>query len=80
MCQIFTGQRLKPDLFHGRAGVLDRYQLADQWMTDIHFIVSISADQHQVAYIGFGQKVFQQVEGCCIEPLQVVEKKYKRMF
>ena len=40
----------------------------------------VGADQQQVLHIRPGQQILEQIERCCIEPLQIVEEQGKRMF
>ena len=74
------GQRPEHDLLYRRPGFPDRIQLAHQRMERVNFVVSVSADQHQVLQIRPGQQVFKQIERRRVEPLQIVEKQSKRML
>src|SRR5262249_51562412 len=78
--QVITGERCKDDLLHGCSTLTDRFQLAHQGMCKIDFIVSVCADQQQVAHVRLGQEILQQVKGCRVEPLQIVEEQGERMF
>src|SRR5262245_14905613 len=73
-------QRRKHDLLHGRVRSADHFQLAHQRMGRINFVVSVCTEQHQVPHIRLGQKILEQVEGCRIEPLQIVEEESKGML
>src|SRR3984893_18302943 len=73
-------QGCKDDLLHYRSGLADRLELAHQRMGGIDFVVPVGADQHQVPHIRTGQQILEQIEGGCVEPLQIVEEQGKRMF
>src|SRR5262245_7219738 len=49
-------------------------------MVRINFVVSVRAEQHQMAQIGLRQKILDQIESCQIDPLQIVEKQSQRML
>src|SRR3954462_2584735 len=49
-------------------------------MGGVHFVVSVGADQHHVLQVLPAQKIFEQIERCCIEPLQIVEEQRKRVL
>jgi hypothetical protein len=65
---------------HCRSALADRIELADQRVGGIDLVVSIRANEQQVLQIGAGQQIFEQIECCCIQPLQVIEEERKRMF
>src|SRR4051812_33031958 len=77
---VFAGKWRQRDLLDLRASVLDGIKLAPQWMSGIDLVVAKSADQHQVPQIRSGEQVLDQVERCCVEPLQVIEEQHQRMF
>ena len=80
LSQVFTGQRREGDLLHYRSSLADRFELAHQRMGGIDFVVAVGADQHQVLHVRPGQQILEQIERCCIEPLQIVEEQRERMF
>src|SRR5271166_6372089 len=45
-----------------------------------NLVISICADEDDMANIRLRNQVFQQLEGCGIQPLQIVEKKRKRVL
>src|SRR5258708_4456363 len=46
----------------------------------MHFVVAIGADQQQVAHFWMSNEMLEKIERRRIQPLQVVEKKRKRVF
>src|SRR5262249_41056536 len=80
LLQMLPGERRKRDLVYPSARTPDRLELPHQGMSVIDFVVAIRADQHEVLQFGTCQQIFQQVEGCRIEPLQVVERERKWML
>ena len=78
--KIVTPERCENDVLHRRSSLADCIKLADQRVGGIDFVVPIRSDEQQVLQIGAGQQIFEQVECCCIQPLQVVEEERKRMF
>src|SRR5260370_16168521 len=64
-----------PTLFGSdRARLADRFELADQRMSGIDLVIPVSPDQHQMLHVRLGQQILQQVQGCRVEPLQIVEE------
>ena len=43
-------------------------------MGGIDFVISVGTDQHQMLHVRLGQEVLEQIQRCCVEPLQVVEE------
>src|SRR6266850_1417614 len=78
--QVFTGERRKDDLVHDRARLADRFELADQRMGGIDFVIPVSPDQHQMLHVRLGQQILQQVQRCRVEPLQIVEEQRQRVL
>jgi hypothetical protein len=46
-------------------------------MSRTDLVVSVGADQEQMSHRGLTHKIFEEVEGGSIEPLQVVEKQHE---
>ena len=44
------------------------------------FVVSVSADQHQVLHARWIQQILEEIERRRVEPLQVVEEERQRML
>jgi hypothetical protein len=65
---------------HYRSTSTDRFELAHQRVGGINLVVSVSADQHQVLHIRPGQQILEQIKGCRIKPLQIIEEEGQRMF
>ena len=80
LAQIVTSERCENDVLQCRSGLADRIELTYQRVGGIDLVVPIRADEQQVLQIGASQQIFEQVECCCIQPLQVVEEERKRMF
>ena len=78
--QVFTGQRRERDFLHSPAAFADHFDLAHQRMAGIDLVASICTDQHQVSHIRLSQQVLEQIEGCCIEPLQIIQEEGERML
>src|SRR5215470_18956425 len=73
-------QRCQDDVLHSRSGLADGFELAQQRMRGIDFVVAVSTDHHQVLHIRLVQQVLEQVERRRVEPLQVVEEQRQRML
>src|SRR5262245_11197725 len=72
--QVITRQGFKYDLLHCSSGLTDRFQFEHERMGRVDLVVPVGADQHQVPHIRLGQEILEEVEGCCVEPLQIVEE------
>src|SRR6516164_11234445 len=79
LSEVFRRQRSQLDVLHP-SGFPDRLQLAHQRMRRSHFVVAERADQQKIAEVGPAQQVFQQIECCQIEPLQIIEEERQGMF
>jgi hypothetical protein len=44
------------------------------------FVVTVGSDQHQVPHVRIGNQVLQQLKGCRVQPLQIVEEQRKRVL
>src|SRR5215468_6997175 len=80
LCQIVTGQRREHDLLYARSGLPDCLQLAHQRMRCSDFVIAVSSDKEKIAEVGLAHQLLQQVERCCVEPLQIIEEERQGMF
>ncbi len=76
---VFMGQRRERDLRDLSAFALDGFELAHQRMRSINLVLPVGADQQQVPDVRLGQKIVEEIECCCVEPLQIVEEQCQRM-
>ncbi len=77
--QIVFGQRGQGDGTDNGAALPERGESFRQGMR-AHLFVAVGAYQQQMTHIARRQQVNQEIEGCRIEPLQVVEKQRQRML
>src|SRR5581483_3457147 len=49
-------------------------------MREVSFVVPIGTHHQQVAQVGLDHQIFEEIEGCRIRPMQIIEKKYQWMF
>src|SRR6476660_1154851 len=70
----------KSNLVNCTSSPADRLDLAYQRMSRIDFVVPVGADQQQVLDFRPGQQIFQQIQCCRVQPLQIVEKQGQRML
>jgi hypothetical protein len=80
LAQMVATERCENDVLQCRSGLADGIELAYQRVGGIDLVVPIRADEQQVLQIGAGQHIFEQVECCRVQPLQVVEEQRKGMF
>ncbi|MNI20103.1 hypothetical protein D3C73_735620 [compost metagenome] len=73
------GQRCQGDFVDAPAAIADGVQLARQGMAVVNLVAAVGAYQQQVLHVGTGQQIFQQVERCRIDPLQIIQKQRQRM-
>ncbi len=74
------GQGSEHDTLHGTARLADRLQAEQQRVGGIHFVVTISPEQQEMAHVRVCHQVFEQRQRGRIHPLQVVEEQHQRMF
>src|SRR5260370_2765815 len=77
---IVEAEGRQHDFLHSRSGLADCGQRARERVRRTDFIVAVGPDQHQVPYVRFGNQVLQQVKGCRVQPLQIVEEQRKRVL
>ena len=80
LSQVFAGEGSKDDLLDTRSSFADRFEPAHQRVGGTNLVVSVGADQHQVLHIRPGQQILEQIEGCHVKPLQIIEEQCERMF
>ena len=73
-------ERRQHNVLHPAAGAADRRQPPHQRMRRGDLVVAIGADQQQVAQLGLGRQVLEQIQCRSIEPLQIVEEQRQRML
>src|ERR1700687_2635094 len=67
---------------HGRArsGFADCLQRAQKRVRGTDLVVPVGADQQQVPHFRVRDQMLEEVERCCIEPLQIIEEQRERVL
>ena len=73
-------ERRQQDLLQSSPGVADPLPHSRQGMGGADLVVAVGADQQQMAHLGMGDEMFDQIEGRRIQPLQIVEEQRQRML
>ena len=68
------------DLLDPRPGLADRLERPQKRVRGANLVVPVGPDQQQVPHLRVGNKVLDEVERRCIQPLQIVEEQRKRVL
>ena len=77
---VLEVERCQHDLLHPPPGAADRCQPPNQGVRWRDFVVPVGPHQEQVAQLGPGRQMLEQIERGRVEPLQVVEEQRQRML
>ncbi len=80
LADIVESERRQHDLLDPRSGFADRLQRAQKRVRGTDLVVPVGADQQQVPHVRVRDQVLEEVEGRCVEPLQIVEEQRQGMF
>src|SRR6266566_7674939 len=78
--EIVESERRQHDLLDPRSGFADRAQRPQKRVRGTDLVVPVGADQQQVPLFRVRDQMLEEVERCCIQPLQIVEEQGERMF
>src|SRR6478752_1642179 len=79
LADIVESERRQHDLSDSCSGFADGLQHPHKLVGGSDFVVAVGADQEQVRHFRMGEQVLEEVERCCIEPLQIVEEQCQGM-
>src|ERR1700682_316000 len=68
------------DLPDRRSGFADRLQRAQKRVRETDFVVTVGTDQQQVPHFQVRDQMLEEVERCCIQPLQIVKEQGQRVL
>ncbi len=77
---IVEPERRQYDLMHPYIDRADRLQRAQQRVRWTDLVVPVGADQQQVPHFRVCDQVLEEIERCCIQPLQVIEEQRERVL
>src|SRR5437899_8364581 len=80
LADIVETERRQHDLLDPRSGLADRAQRADKRVRGTDLVVPVGADQQQVPHFGVRNQMLEEVERCCIQPLQIIEEQGERVL
>ena len=70
----------KQDLLHPPPGFADRRQHPRERVRGTDLVVPVGADQQQVPHLRVRDKMFDQIKGRGVQPLQIVEEQRERVL
>ena len=73
-------ERRQHDLMHPRIGRADPLQSPQKRVSGTDLVVPVGADHQQVPHLRMRNQMLKEVEGCCIQPLQIVEEQGERVL
>ena len=65
---------------HAHIGNADRIESPQERVRGANLVVPVGADQQQVPHLRMRNQMLKEVEGCCIQPLQIIEEECERML
>src|SRR5882762_77062 len=65
---------------HPRIGLSDRLQRSQKRVRGTDLVVPVGPDQQQVSHFRVRYQMLEEVERCCIQPLQIVEEQGERVL
>ena len=80
LADIVEPERRQHDLLHPRSGFADRLQRPQERVRGTDLVVPVGADQQQVPHVRVRDQMLEEVERCCIQPLQIVEEQRERVL
>ena len=78
--QVFLGERRKTDFLHESSRLADSTERAQKRMRGTDFVLPVGADQQHVPHFRVRHQMLEEVERCCIQPLQIIEEQRERML
>ena len=78
--QVFLGERRKTNLLHERSRLADSIERAQKRVRGTDLVVTVGADQQQVPHFRVRNQMLEEVERCCIQPLQIIEEQRERVL
>src|SRR5216683_6627882 len=77
---IVEPERRQHNLLDPRSSFADRFQRPQKRVRGTDLIVPVGADQHQVPHLRVRDQTLEEVERCCIQPLQIIEEQRERVL
>src|SRR3979411_1290384 len=77
---IVESERSQHDLLDPRSRIADGLQHPQKRVRGTSLVVPVAADQKQVPHFRVRGEMLEEVEGCCIQPLQIIEEQRERML
>jgi hypothetical protein len=76
---ILRVQGRQYDLAHPSAGATQSGQPLRQQMRGTDLVVTVGPDQQQVAHVRMRNQMLDQIKGCRVQPLQIIEEQGERV-
>src|SRR5882757_2699227 len=77
---IVESERRQHDLLDPRSRIADGLQHPQKRVRGTDLVVPVGDDQKQVPHFRMRGEMLQEVEGCCIQPLQIIEEQHERVL
>src|SRR5262249_8974868 len=77
---VAHAKRGQHNFVHFRVCFVDCIQPAQQWMSVADLVLPVRSDQQQIPHFKMCQQVLEEIQCCCVQPLQIIEKEYERML
>src|SRR5882757_7486737 len=80
LADIVESERRQNDFLHSRSGFAHRLQRVHKRVRGTNLVVPVGADEQQVPHFRVRDQMLEEVERCCIQPLQIIEEQRERVL
>src|SRR5260370_16376834 len=77
---VLEPQRCQHNFADSHSSLADLLQSAQKWMRRTHLVVPVGTDEQQVPDLRIRDQTLNEVEGCSIQPLQIIKKQSERVL
>src|SRR5467141_2749642 len=80
LADIVESKRRQHDLLDSRSGIADRIESPQKRMGRTDLVVPVGSNQKQMPHFRVRGQMLEEVERCCIQPLQIVKEQGERVL
>src|SRR5216684_3351624 len=80
LADIVESKRRQHDLLDSRSGIADRIESPQKRMGRTDLVVPVGSNQKQMPHFRARNQMLEEVERCCIQPLQIIEEQRERVL
>src|SRR5216683_1465148 len=77
---VLEPQRCQHNFADSHSSLADLLQSPQKWVRRTHLVVPVGTDEQQVPDLRIRDQTLNEVEGCSIQPLQIIKKESERVL